>query len=127
PGFLLSGAIQFNFEERFCSGARGENAAFNDHLRYGRAKRYSIGIATGGSGGNTSPVLSQRMKRWLSSRWSESRQIRKHTVSHVGLDSVASYQNASFNPNWTILGSLALVIRPRLELPSCLPGGFQLV
>ena len=34
-------------------------------------------------------------------------------------------QNASLSPNWIILGSRALVIRPRLELPNCFPGGFQ--
>jgi len=34
-------------------------------------------------------------------------------------------QNPSLSPNWIILGSRALVIRPRLELPNSLPGGFQ--
>ena len=35
-------------------------------------------------------------------------------------------QNPSLSPNWIILGSRALVIRPRFELPNSLPGGFQL-
>ena len=34
-------------------------------------------------------------------------------------------QNASLSPNWIILGSRALVMRPKVEVPNSLPGGFQ--
>ena len=47
----------------------------------------------------------------------------KHAPHRVNRS--AASQKPSFNPNWMIRGSLALVIRPRAELPSSLPGGFQ--